>query len=424
MSIKKIFLIFFSAIFFVFQTANAAEIHENARVALIPFSVKNSVEIETTFEERQVAFKNFQTELGKTFEILDRSNLQNDIEKWLQSGGEIKIDAEYILVGSIDGFSLKKTTGKNKFVARLSISLIEVSTGKVALAANSVYEDTEKFSALEKSANLLAKNLLSELKKQKSSKPKKISNSAEKLFSSGKPKLLIAEVASYGVYELRDNFIANMYDKIFDKLRENFQIKSLKNLNGETSSQENSQLSLIHMNAIANGRLYRRELAGVKMIKYGDTIKGKAYYQDEEKTAARMKLEGKPYSLSPDVEEMVKKIGEDYGVDYLFFCNVRDADVWRKSGGIFGVDANDDSEGLRGKRVQVEMEYYLVNAKTGKVFEGQNTAKKTSLMVNVLFGNYGTKNDTNGLLDYVLDDQATKLAKVIKGKGLNAVKGE
>lgn len=423
MSVEKIFLIF-SVIFFVFQNASAADIHEHPRVALIPFSVKNSVELETTFEERQIALKNFQIELEKNFEILDRSNLQGDIERWLQSGGEIKIDAEYIFVGGIDGLSLKKTTGKNKFVARLSVSLIEVATGNVALAANSVYEDTEKISALEKSANLLAKNLISELQKQKSSKPKKISNSAEKLFSNGKPKLLIAEVASYGVYELRDNFIENMYDKISDKLRENFQIKSLKNLNVETSAQENSQLSLIHMNAIANGRLYRRELAGVKMIKYGDTIKGKEYYQDEEKTAARMKLEGKPYRLSPDVEETVKKIGADYGVDYLFFCNVRDADVWRKSGGIFGVDANDDSEGLRGKRVQVEMEYYLVNAKTGKVFEGQNTAKKTSLKINVLFGNYGTTNDTNGLLDYVLDDQAAKLAKVIKGKGINAVKGE
>ncbi len=246
-----------------------------------------------------------------------------------------------------------------------------------------------------------------------------LASSTESAFDSGNgPKILLAEVASYGQFELKPEFMANFYDVIREKLQENFSVESRITLIDEPSD-EDEIFSTIHMDAIAHSRLYRRELANVKMTRYGDSILGKAYYQDENKTAARLKLEGKPYNLTPEIAEKVSKLGAKYGVEYMLFCNVRDADVWRKTGGIFG--ASPTSSDLKGKRVQVEMEYYLINVKTGKVFEGQNSEKRTSLTTNVLIGKYGNNYTVGDMVNYVLQDQAGKLVQNILKRGLKAV---
>ena len=246
-----------------------------------------------------------------------------------------------------------------------------------------------------------------------------LASSTEAAFeNSNGPKILLAEVASYGQFELKPEFMANFFDVISEKLQDNFNVESRITLTGEPS-EEDEIFSTIHMDAIAHSRLYRRELANVKMTRYGDSILGKAYYQDEAKTQARLKLEGKPYHLTDTISEKVSELGEKYGVDYMLFCNVRDADVWRKTGGIFG--ASPTSSDLRGKRVQVEMEYFLINVKNGKVFEGQNSDKRTSLTTNVLIGKYGNNYTVGDMVNYVLQDQAEKLVKNILKNGLKAV---
>lgn len=245
-------------------------------------------------------------------------------------------------------------------------------------------------------------------------------SSAEAAFEQANkgPKILLAEVASYGQFELKPEFMANFYDVIREKLQESFSVESRMTLTGEPSD-EDEIFSVIHMDAIAHSRLYRRELANVKMTRYGDSVKGKAYYQDEYKTAERLKLEGKPYSLTPEIYNKVIELGRQYGVEYMLFCNVRDADVWRKTGGIFG--ASPSSYDLRGKRVQVEMEYFLVNVKNGKVFEGQNADKRTSLTTSVIIGKYGNNYTVGDMVNYVLQDQADKLVKNLVKRGLKAV---
>lgn len=235
------------------------------------------------------------------------------------------------------------------------------------------------------------------------------------------PKILLAEVAGYGQYELKPEFMANFYDVISEKLQDKFSVETRVTL-GDEPAEEDEIFSTIHMDAIAHSRLYRRELANVKMTRYGDSILGKAYYQDEAETAARRKLEGKPYTLTPEIFEQVQALGEEYGVDYMLFCNVRDADVWRKTGGIFG--ASPDSDDLKGKRVQVEMEYFLVNVKNGKVYEGQNSDKRTSLTTNVLIGNYGANYTVGDMINYVLQDQASKLVENILKRGMKAIGGD
>ena len=169
--------------------------------------------------------------------------------------------------------------------------------------------------------------------------------------------------------------------------------------------------------------MYRREFANAQMIRYGDSVKGKAYYQDDAQTAQRRKLEGKPYELSSKITQMAIELGNKYGVDYLLFVNVRDADVFRKTGGIFGAHttAEELEKGMRGKKVTFEPEYYLVNVKTCRVFEGQNAQKKTALMKNVVVGQQGQKANATQLLIEILKDQAQQIVKGLESKGVKTV---
>ena len=246
------------------------------------------------------------------------------------------------------------------------------------------------------------------------------------------PKILLAEVKGYGENELKPEFLANFREALGDQMQQSqkmqVDLSRLSDgiyLNLEQQNPEDKLFSIIHMDAIAHSHLYRRELANSQMIRYGDSILGKKYYQDDAKTAQRMKLEGQPYNLTSNVYYMVKELGEKYGVDYMLFVNLRDADVFRKTGGIFGTHttAEEIEKSMKGKKVTFEMEYYLINVKTGKVFEGQNAQKKTALMKNVLIGKEGQKTNATQLIMDILKDQAVQIVKLIENKGLKAIGG-
>ena len=248
--------------------------------------------------------------------------------------------------------------------------------------------------------------------------------------SSGKPTILLAEIKGYGEDELRPEFLANFRESLADEMQQskifNVDLSRLSDgiyLDLDKQNPEDKLFSFVHMDAIANGHLYRREFACAQMIRYGDSVKSKAYYQDDDKTAQRRKLEGKPYVLSSNITQMVIELGNKYGVDYLLFVNVRDADVFRKTGGIFGthITAEEIEKGMRGKKVTFELEYYLINVKTCKVFEGQNSQKKTALMRNVIIGKEGKKANATQLLNEILKDQAQQIVKGIESKGLKTV---
>ena len=254
-------------------------------------------------------------------------------------------------------------------------------------------------------------------------------NAAFEKSSNGKT-ILLAEVKGYGEDELRPEFLESFKEALGDEMQQSkifsTDLSRLSDgvyLDLDKQEPEDKLFSLIHMDAIANGHLYRRELANSQMIRYGDSVKGKAYYQDDEKTAQRMKLEGKPYELSANITQMAIELGNKYGADYLLFVNVRDADVFRKTGGIFGAHttAEELEKGMRGKKVTFELEYYLVNVETCKVYEGQNAQKKTALMKNVLIGKEGQKANSTQLITEILKDQARQIVKGLETKGLKTV---
>ena len=231
---------------------------------------------------------------------------------------------------------------------------------------------------------------------------------------------MIAEVKGYGENELIPKFFEDFKDILASELNdtEKYRVETLRI--GSESINENI-FSTIHMDAIAHSHLYRRELANVQMIKYGDSIKGRSYYQNEEKTAQRMKLEGQPYILTSMIAEKILQLGQDYDVDYILFVNLRDVDVLRKHGGIFGTHTT--TQALRGKKATFELEFYLINTKTGKVFEGQNIEKKNSLVTNILIDKYGNNFTIQEMMQSLMMTQAQQIVKIISGKAIKAIGG-
>ncbi|MBR1579206.1 MAG: hypothetical protein IJ668_01710 [Selenomonadaceae bacterium] len=250
--------------------------------------------------------------------------------------------------------------------------------------------------------------------------------------TAGLPTILIGEVRGYGENELIPKYFEDFRDELAAALQQSNKVNvdvSRIMLNADQPSEEDKLFSLIHKDAIARGALYRREYANAEMIRYADVLlgggdpkKGRSYFQDDNITKERMKRAGKPYELTFTAVKQVNEIGQRYGVDYILFVNLRDADVWRKTGGIFGTHPDDDD--FRGKKVLVELEYYLVNAKTGMVYEGQNAEKKTSLTTNALVGKYGNDFTVHDMVNYILKDQAEKVADGVINKALKAVGGK
>ena len=249
--------------------------------------------------------------------------------------------------------------------------------------------------------------------------------------TSGLPTILIGEVRGYGENELIPKYFEDFRDELAAALQQSKKVNidvSRIMLESDQPSEEDKLFSLIHKDAIARGALYRREYANAEMIRYGDVLmgggdakKGQRYFQDDDITKERMKRAGKPYDLTFTAVKQVNEIGLRYGADYILFVNLRDADVWRKTGGIFGTRPENDD--FRGKKVLVELEYYLVNTKTGKVYEGQNAEKKTSLTTNALVGKYGNNFTVHDMVNYVLKDQAEKVADGVLNKALKTLRG-
>ena len=225
-----------------------------------------------------------------------------------------------------------------------------------------------------------------------------------------KPRLLIAEIANYGVNELKAEVAINLYHSLEKNLQKDFNMESrqlLSNLGGEPID-DTSIFSTIHMDAVAHGSLYRRELVNSNVKNYADSVIG---IKSANKKYKR-KSDGKAYKLTADINPRVREIGRIYGVDYLLFCDIRDADTFRKN-------VVDSSNNLRGKKVKVEMEYYLINVKTGKVFEGQTFDKAVGL--DGITKNYGKSFTVDDAINYVMSRHAQQIEKNIGDKALKAV---
>ncbi|MBR6013495.1 MAG: hypothetical protein IK062_06925 [Selenomonadaceae bacterium] len=238
-------------------------------------------------------------------------------------------------------------------------------------------------------------------------------------------KIFIGEVSGYGEHELQSQF----FDRFKEALGEVLGDFSTKGkitvvddswINGDISSEKDfsdiinldSVRKNIHMDAIAYSPSFQKELANVKMIFYAEKIFGREYFWDDNKLAARKKMIGKPYHISPQLTNAAKTIGQEYGADYLLFCNLMDADIILKNS-IFKMTKKLDE---KPKQIRVISFFYLIDTKTGLVYEGYNFSDKTSQILNLL-GQYGNDIDATKLLLAMFKAHSQRIVEDVYNEG-------
>lgn len=237
--------------------------------------------------------------------------------------------------------------------------------------------------------------------------------------------VFVGEVQSYGDYELKADACATFVDKLADALRQQgIAVSGRADLTNEEgrhdaigSGDEAAKLSEIHMDAIVHGHQFDRGYTAAKLAHYADMTMGRAYFHQEDRLAAWKKSTAS-YRLSPEKQRMAAAIAEKYGAEYLLFVNLKDFDV-RLKHSIFATHTERET---KGKKLSASLDYYLVNAQNGRVYEKHIENKKTAQMINFGLGKTGKGMDVDTLLGEVMETSAKDIAVDIKKKGLDEVK--
>ena len=237
--------------------------------------------------------------------------------------------------------------------------------------------------------------------------------------------VFVGEVQSYGDYELKADACATFVDKLADALRQQgIAVSGRADLTNEEgrhdaigSGDEAAKLSEIHMDAIVHGHQFDRGYTAAKLAHYADMTMGRAYFHQEERLAA-WKKSTQTYRLSPEKQRTAAAIAGKYGAKYLLFVNLKDFDV-RLKHSIFATHTERET---KGKKLSASLDYYLVNAQTGRVYEKHIENKKTAQMINFGLGKTGKGMDVDTLLGEVMETSAKDIAVDIKKKGLDEVK--
>ena len=237
--------------------------------------------------------------------------------------------------------------------------------------------------------------------------------------------IFIGEVACYGEHEIKPEFLETFKDQLWQTLKDFENKGNLHTVGDEywigsdNTSPEfidvinvEAVLQDIHMDAIAYGPSFQKENANVKMIFYAERALGEDYFWDDDKMAARKKLIGKPYHISPQLTEMAKTVGREYGADYLLFCNLVDADVVLKNS-IFNASTTLSE---RPKQIKMATFFYLIDVKSGLVYEGYNFSDKTGQILNLL-GQYGKAMTAQNLLQCMFEVQSKRIVEDMYNAG-------
>ncbi len=231
--------------------------------------------------------------------------------------------------------------------------------------------------------------------------------------------VFVAEIACYGEHEIQPEFL-----KVFhDKLGENLQLMEQQGkvhfvdntdwMTGNGDAKEREILSHIHMDVIAHGPQFQKDSANARMIHYAEKIFGEEYFWNEKNKAARKAAVGKPYRIGQEMTDAAREIGMKYGADYLLFCNLLEVDV-ELANSIFNARTRNIEE--RPKHIKVETSVFLVDVRTGKVYEGHTLTEKFGRIQN-LFGQYGKAMTAETLLGAMFDEQSERIVKDVFGNG-------
>ncbi len=239
------------------------------------------------------------------------------------------------------------------------------------------------------------------------------------------PKILIGEIQSYGDYELQADAFQIFADKLCQELNQHKlmvtgntgKMSNEEGRHSEGGAGEGALLSKIHMDAIVHGHQFEHGYAAAKLVRYADATMGRRFFYDEERVAAWKKQPQQTYFLSQGVQAAAKKIAGKYGATYLLFVNVKDVDVRLKH----GMFASHTTNETRGKKMKAALDYYLINASTGRVYEGHCENKKTAQMYNFALVQGGKGMDVAELLNHIMEAQTDDIVKDIVKNGMKAV---
>ena len=238
------------------------------------------------------------------------------------------------------------------------------------------------------------------------------------------PVILIGEIQSYGDYELKPVFFNTFADRLNHQLQNRkVAVIDRGNVTNEAGrhdwngTPEDRQLSQIHMDAIVHGHQFEYGYATAKLKRYADEKVGRAHFYDDAKTKEWHERDRETYRLSPELQPVIQQIADKYGATDILFVNDKDIDV-RLKGTVF---ASKTERETRGKKMKARLDYYLVNASTGVVYEGHFENKKTAQMMNFGIVQSGKGMNVDEMLNAVMKVQSEEVAEDVVKNGLKAV---
>lgn len=229
-------------------------------------------------------------------------------------------------------------------------------------------------------------------------------------FSSAGVASAIGEVACHGEDELEDQFMTGLRDAYADAFNgsEKFSLRS--------PAPAPELMTTVHRDVIVHGHYYNRGRSDAELIRYANTVLGKNYRPTDEEYKALRKKAGTPYKLSPQVAYDLKQYANAEGIRYFLFCNISHIEVWLKNI-LFSANKYDS-----GKSMAVELEYYLVDARTGYVYDGFSRESKTANMINAIVITGGKNMPSNVLFQRIMEEQVKDVVKDMGNDGLSKLK--
>lgn len=234
--------------------------------------------------------------------------------------------------------------------------------------------------------------------------------------TAGGPTVLLGEVQSYGDEELKAAYLKTFAEKLATSLQAQgidvtYAGSDYTNETGRHAAMgaegEAAIISEIHMDAIVHGHQYDRGYTTAKLAHYADSVMGRGYFHDEDRMKTWRSQPDTTYALAPEKQRLAQEIAQRYGADYLLLINIKDVDV-RLKGGLFA--SHTDRE-TKGKKMKSSVDYYIVNAATGRVYEHHFEGKKTAQLLNFGLGKTGKGMAVDTMLGEILEMQAQNLAK-------------
>lgn len=224
------------------------------------------------------------------------------------------------------------------------------------------------------------------------------------------PAIAVCEVKSYGENSLRQEFLYTFEELLEDKLQSSQKVRVEQRLLDDPVLDDGSKLGIdnffeqVHMNVLANGKEFEREKSNMKLVNYYDSLPQKPKHNSD------------VYFVDMVLRDKLKQVGMQQGAKYLLFCNIKSVDVILKNHSV-----SQNFQDLKGMKLKLDMDYHLVNAETGKVFEGSSFTDKTTQVFNIILAKYGKTFTVQQLLHTLLEVQAERVAEAVTKDGLKKV---